>query len=95
MDCKETKPDINPEYSLEGLMLKLMIQYFDHLIGTANSLTKSLMLGKTEGRRRRGCQRMRWLAGMTDAMNVNLGSLRETVRDTEATCAAVHGFAKD
>ena len=73
--------EINPEYSLEGLMLKLKLQYFDHLIQTADSLEKSLMLGKVEGRRRRGRQRMRWLDGINDAMDMNLGKLREMVRD--------------
>ena len=84
--------EINPEYSLEGLMLKL--QYFSHLMWTDDSLEKSLMLGKTEGRRRRGCQRMRWLDGITDAMNMNWGKLQEMVRDREAWDAAVHGVSK-
>ena len=86
--------EINPEYSLEGLMLKLKLQYFDHLMQTADSLEKTLMLGKIEGRRRRGCQRMRWLEDITHAMNMNLGKLQEMVRDREAWCAAVHGVAK-
>ena len=75
--------EINPEYSLEGLMLKLKLQYFGHLMRTANSLEKSLMLGKIEGRRRRGCQRMRWLDSISDAMDINLGKLREMVKDRE------------
>ena len=83
LDSKEIKPvnlkGNNPEYSLEGLMLKL--QYFSHLVRTADLLEKSLMLGKIEGRRRRGCQRMRWLDGITDAMNMNLGKLQEMVGD--------------
>ena len=69
-----------PEYSVQGLMLKLKLQYFGNLMRTDNSLEKSLMLGKIEGRRRRGCQRMRWLDGITDAMNMNLGNLQEMVR---------------
>ena len=75
--------EINPEYSLKGLMLKLKFQYFGHLILTADTLEKSLMLGMIEGRRRRGCQRMRWLDDITDAVDMNLGKLREMVRDRE------------
>ena len=86
--------DINPEYSLEGLMLKLKLQYFGHLLQTDDSLEKSLMLGKLKGRRRRGCQRTRWLDNITNAMNMNLGKLQEMVRARKAWCAAVHGVAK-
>ena len=86
--------EINPEYLLEGLMLMLKLQYFGHLIRTADSLEKSLILGKTEGRRRRGHQRMRWLGGITNAMDMNLGKLRGMVKDREAWHAAVHGIAK-
>ena len=86
--------EINPDYSLEGLMLKLKHQYFGHLMWTDNSLEKSLMLGKIEGRRRRGHQRMLWLDGITKATDTNLGKLQEIVRDREAWRATVHGVAK-
>ena len=86
--------EISPEYSLEGLMLKLKLQYFGYLMLRATSLQKTLMLGKIKGKRRRGQQRMRWLESIIDSMDMNLGKLWETVRDREVWRAAVHGFTK-
>ena len=98
LDSKSIKPvnpkEINSEYSLEGLILKLKVQYFGHLMQRVNSLEKTMMLGKIEGKRRKGQQKMRWLYSIIDSVDMYLSKLQETVKDREALCVAVHGVTK-